>query len=156
MSFEAPLRETPNLERLLNRMGRELRLQVWMHGLGTVLLVAALWCVWTFVADWGLSVPRPMRMLNALLLVCLPVWFVWRSWLRPLRSVPDRAGLAILPTLDGERLVAEGALTRVLPGHEQEGATVSLVWPAARYLAPRVRAFIDHAVGSLSEGAPGP
>ena len=96
MSSEAPLRETPTLERLLNRLGRELRLQVWMHGLGTVLLVAALWCVWTFIADWGLSVPRPMRIVHALLLVGLPVWFAWRSLLRPLRHVPDRAGLAVL------------------------------------------------------------
>ena len=96
MSNEAPLRETPTLQRLLDRLGRELRMQVWMHGLGTVAMVAALWCLWTFVADWGLSVPRVVRLAHALLLVGLPIWFVWRALLRPLKNLPDRAGLAVL------------------------------------------------------------
>jgi len=59
------------------------------------------------------------------------------------------AGLALLSTIEAESLVQKGELVRVLPDYEQEGATASLVWPASRHLAPRVRAFIDHAVETL-------
>jgi DNA-binding transcriptional LysR family regulator len=59
------------------------------------------------------------------------------------------AGLALLPTFEGEGWAARGALVRVLPEYGQQGATASLVWPASRHLAPRVRAFIDHAVETM-------
>ena len=65
------------------------------------------------------------------------------------RLVLSGAGLALLSTLGGERLCARGELVRVLPDYEQEGATASLIWPASRYLAPRVRAFIDHAIETM-------
>jgi DNA-binding transcriptional LysR family regulator len=61
------------------------------------------------------------------------------------------AGLALLPTIEGESGVARGQLVRVLPEYEQQGATASLVWPASRHLAPRVRAFIDHAVETMGD-----
>lgn len=60
------------------------------------------------------------------------------------------AGIALLSTFDGERLVERGELVRVLPHYEQEGGTASLIWPGSRHLAPRVRAFIDHAVQAMS------
>ena len=64
------------------------------------------------------------------------------------------AGLALLPTPTGADLAGRGQLVRVLPGYEQQGATASLIWPASRHLAPRVRAFIDHAVETLGEASP--
>jgi DNA-binding transcriptional LysR family regulator len=66
------------------------------------------------------------------------------------------AGLALLSTFEGERLCARGELVRVLPEYEREGATASLVWPASRHLAPRVRAFIDHAVETMGDTKPEP
>jgi DNA-binding transcriptional LysR family regulator len=67
------------------------------------------------------------------------------------RFVLSGAGLALLSTIEGESLVAQGELVRVLPGYEKEGTTVSLIWPASRHLAPRVRAFIDHAVETMGD-----
>ena len=56
------------------------------------------------------------------------------------------AGIAILDKLEGEMLAKDAKLIRVLPGYEQLGASASLVWPTSRHMAPRVRAFIQHAV----------
>jgi len=50
-------------------------------------------------------------------------------------------------------LAAGGDVVRVLPDYEQEGATASLIWPASRHLAPRVRAFIDHAVETMGDAS---
>ena len=61
------------------------------------------------------------------------------------------AGIALLPTAEEENWSAREELFRVLPDYELPGATVSLIWPASRHLAPRVRAFIDHAVETLGE-----
>ncbi len=71
------------------------------------------------------------------------------------RFVLTGAGLACLTTIEGEALVEQGKLARVLPQYEQTGATASLVWPSTRHLAPRVRAFIDHAVTCMSAGVSG-
>ena len=64
------------------------------------------------------------------------------------------AGLTFLSTIEGESLAAQGELIRVLPDYEFEGATASLIWPASRHLAPRVRAFIDHAVETMGDATP--
>jgi len=93
---DAPLTRTPALESLLQRLrGRLLRL-IWMHGTGTVLTVAAAWLVFAFLADWGLHVPRAIRLFHFAVLLVLPPYFLWRDLVRPLRRVPDRAGLAVL------------------------------------------------------------
>ena len=77
-----------------------------------------------------------------------PRWFI-NDTVALERFVLSGAGIALLSTLDGERLAAQGELIRVPPEYEQEGATASLVWPSSRHLAPRVRAFIDHAVATI-------
>lgn len=59
------------------------------------------------------------------------------------------AGLALLSTIDGELMTKQEQLVRVLPDYEHQGATASLIWPASRHLAPRVRAFIAHAVQTM-------
>ena len=59
-------------------------------------------------------------------------------------------GVAMLSTVEGDQLTARGELVRVLPEYSHREATASLVWPASRHLAPRVRAFIDHAVASFA------
>lgn len=69
---------------------------VFIHGFGTVLAIFAAWLVYAFLADWGLNVPRPVRIFHALLALALPLFFIWREFLRPLRKVPNRAGLAQL------------------------------------------------------------
>jgi DNA-binding transcriptional LysR family regulator len=79
-----------------------------------------------------------------------PKWLVNNSAALE-RFALSGAGLALLPTIEGESRTARGELVRVLPEYEQQGATASLVWPASRHLAPRVRAFIDHAVETMAD-----
>jgi len=70
------------------------------------------------------------------------------------RFASSGAALALLPTIEGESMAARGELVRVLPEYQQQGATATLVWPASRHLAPRVRAFIDHAIETLGGSTP--
>ncbi|MEM9802146.1 MAG: hypothetical protein AAGA20_17610 [Planctomycetota bacterium] len=88
--------ETPRLDALLERLQSVLRRNVWLHGLGTVVAAAALWLVFMYVADRALKLPGPIRIFHALVLVGGTVFLLRRTLLRPIRSVPDRAGLAML------------------------------------------------------------
>ncbi len=90
------LARTPALEALLGRVASRLRTRVWMHGLGTIALVLSAWILFAFLADWGLRVPRVVRLLHGAVLLGLGGFFLWRSLLLPLRRIPDRTGLAIL------------------------------------------------------------
>jgi LysR family transcriptional regulator, regulator for bpeEF and oprC len=60
-------------------------------------------------------------------------------------------GIAALPRLVGEPLVAEGRLQVVLPGWSPPEAPVHAVFASARFLAPKVRAFVDLAVQTFGE-----
>ncbi len=90
------LRRTPRLAALLDRLGARLTRGIWLHGLGSVLVVAVLWIGFAFFADWALHVPRAVRWLHLGVLVGLPGYVVWRELLRPLARRPDPAGLAVL------------------------------------------------------------
>lgn len=50
--------------------------------------------------------------------------------------------------------LASGALLRLLPDYEPPPLPVQLVVPGGRHLAPKVRAFLDHAVERLPKIAP--
>ena len=52
-------------------------------------------------------------------------------------------GVAFLPSFFARPYVDRGELVPVLPGWVSPGGNFTLVWPASRYLAARVRAFID-------------
>ena len=93
---EAPLTSTPTLERRLATLRARLHSKVWMHGLGTILLAATIWLVFAFLSDWGLRVPRYVRMTHGLILLGVVVVFLRRDLLAPRRRLPNRAGLAIL------------------------------------------------------------
>ena len=45
--------------------------------------------------------------------------------------------------------LAAGVLVRLMPGHEPPPLPVQLVTPGGRHMAPRVRAFLDHAAQHL-------
>src|SRR5262245_33071682 len=93
---ERPLAQTPELEALLQRLRRALVRQVYAYGIGTLFGVTTLWLVFAFLADWGLRVPYLVRIFHGLLLFVWIGVFAWRDLLRPLRALPDRAGLALL------------------------------------------------------------
>ena len=93
---DSPLLQTPALERALMRLRSRLRLLVVLHGLGTVFAITAAWLVFAFLADWGLHVPAPIRILHSAALVGIPAWFLWRELVRPFLRIPNRAGLAVL------------------------------------------------------------
>lgn len=52
-------------------------------------------------------------------------------------------GVAALPRLIGDPLADEGRLHRVLPGWAPPDVPVNAVFASARFLAPKVRAFVD-------------
>lgn len=60
-----------------------------------------------------------------------------------LAALQAGAGIGLLPTFFAQGSVERGDLVQVLPGLRTAEGAVSLVWPATRHLAPRVRAFID-------------
>ncbi len=90
------LGRTPRLAALLDRLSSRLTRAVWLHGLGSVLVVTVLWMAFAFFADWALHVPRAVRWLHLVLLFGLPGYVLWRELVRPLARRPDRAGLAVL------------------------------------------------------------
>ncbi|MEM7308844.1 MAG: hypothetical protein AAF682_19330 [Planctomycetota bacterium] len=96
MNPDTPLTKTPALERLLGRLRRRMRLQVWLHGLGTTATAGVVWLLFAFVADYWLRVPGAVRALHGLVFLGVLGFFLWRDLLRPLRNLPDRAGLAVL------------------------------------------------------------
>ncbi len=93
---EEPLTATPALDRCLVSLRSRLVSKVWLHGIGTVLLAAAIWLVFAFLADWGLGVPRYVRATHGIILIAIVVVFLRRAFFAPRRRVPNRAGLAIL------------------------------------------------------------
>jgi hypothetical protein len=86
----------PQIERLISGLRSKLVRTVWLHGLGTVVSIAACWILFAFVADRGLGVPAPIRIFHGLVFPLLVAFFLWRGLVRPLRRLPDRAGLAVL------------------------------------------------------------
>jgi LysR family transcriptional regulator for bpeEF and oprC len=52
-------------------------------------------------------------------------------------------GVAALPRLIGDPLASEGRLREVLPGWAPPEVPVNAVFASARFLAPKVRAFVD-------------
>jgi len=91
-----PLRATPAVERLLDSLQNRLRRQVLLHGVGSLLALVAAWILFAFLADWGLRVPRPVRVLHGGVLVSLTAYLTWRHLVAPLLRLPERTGLAIL------------------------------------------------------------
>lgn len=61
-------------------------------------------------------------------------------------------GVAQLPRLIGEPMVAEGRLRVVLPRWSPAPVPVSAVFASARFMAPKVRAFIELASRPLEGG----
>ena len=90
------LGKTPTLERLLAALRRRIVLHVWLHGLGTVAATGCVWLFFAFLADWGLRVPVPVRLLHGFVLLATLGFFAWRDLLRPLRLLPGRGDLAVL------------------------------------------------------------
>ena len=78
------LDRTPQAKNLLESLRKRLIRQVLMYGLGTVLGVAATWLLFAYVADWGLRVPKLVRVFHGVTFFVLVGFFtwrnVWRSW----------------------------------------------------------------------------
>ena len=65
-------------------------------------------------------------------------------------------GIAALPGLVAEPLVAGGQLVRVLADWDLPQIPVHAVYASARFLSPKVRAFVDLATAAMQEEAAGP
>lgn len=62
------------------------------------------------------------------------------------QTVLAGAGLGLLPVTVGAELLLQGHLLRVLPGWSQQVGSLSLVYPTARHLPAKTRAFRDFAL----------
>lgn len=87
---------TPNLDRLLGRLGATLKRNIWLHGVGTAIAAAAAWILFMYVADRVLKLPSAIRIIHLAVLVVGTVWILKRTLFQHARRVPDRAGLAML------------------------------------------------------------
>lgn len=87
---------TPQLARLLARLGRKLDALILAHGLGTLLAAVSIWLAFAFLADWLLHVPRAVRLLHLAVLTALPIGLAIRMLLLPYRRRPRGAELALL------------------------------------------------------------
>ncbi len=91
-----PLSSSPRLEALLDRLRGALVRQIWLHGLGSLLVVTSLWLLFMYGADRWLHLPRALRLFHGALLVGLPLWIARRHIVKPLGYIPLRSGLARL------------------------------------------------------------
>ena len=57
---------------------------------------ALLWLLFMYATDRLMHVPATVRVINFIALLGIPLFVLYRHLLRPLRELPDRAGLAIL------------------------------------------------------------
>lgn len=114
------LTQTPQTGDLLESLRRRLVRQVLMHGLGTVLGVATAWLLFAYIADWGLRVPKVVRVFHGGTLFVLVAFFSWRNILRPLGRLPSRAGLAVL--LERANPELREVLVSAVQFQEREGA----------------------------------
>jgi DNA-binding transcriptional LysR family regulator len=60
-------------------------------------------------------------------------------------------GIAQLPVAVAQEALRAGTLVRVLPEWSPRAVPVHAVFPGTRYLTPKVRAFIDHAVDAFEQ-----
>lgn len=93
---DSPLAATPELEKLLARLRRQLGALAWMQGVGVLLATLCAWLLFSFVADWALHVPRGVRWFHLAVCVIAPLFALWRLGIRPWLRMPGRAGLALL------------------------------------------------------------
>lgn len=125
---------TPTLDQLLARLHARLVREVWLFGLGRMLLGTAVWLLFIFLVDWTLHVPAGVRMVHLGVLCAIPVLLLWRDLVLRLRRVPGPEGLAVLlerahPELK-EVLVSAVQLRdgrATLPGSEIDPALVANV-----------------------------
>lgn len=139
---------TPRLDALLDRLGRTLKRSAWLHGLGTATAVAAIWLCFMYASDRFLALPTAIRIAHLVVLVGGFGFLANRFWLRHRRSIPDRAGLA---------LMAERARPEADQGDDlfisalQLGASVPADAPSAS-LVKSLRARADEAAGRVDLG----
>ncbi|MFB9266182.1 LysR substrate-binding domain-containing protein [Bradyrhizobium erythrophlei] len=70
-----------------------------------------------------------------------------------IRLARDGMGLTRVLSYQVARELAEGSLVRLLRSYELAPLPVQLVYPSARLLAPRVRAFLDFAAARIPQMA---
>lgn len=88
--------DIPALDARIAELRRGLSRAVWMRGLGLLALLVLGWLFFAYLADWGLRVPRAIRVFHGVATVAVAGFAVHRFLLLPLRAIPDRQGLTLL------------------------------------------------------------
>jgi DNA-binding transcriptional LysR family regulator len=63
-------------------------------------------------------------------------------------------GIACLPDFMVRQALEQGELVEVLAGHVEHRGTFHLLWPSSKYLAPKIRVFIDSMVEAFAVASP--
>jgi DNA-binding transcriptional LysR family regulator len=66
-----------------------------------------------------------------------------------LSLVEHGVGIACTPDFGVSRQIADGSLVRILEKYVDHNATFRAMWPSSRYLAPKVRVFVDFLAKNL-------
>lgn len=69
-------------------------------------------------------------------------------------AVEAGLGVAVQPTFIAEASLRAGRVVRILPAHSFETVTIHLVYPEARHLSAKTRAFMDFARAEFGREAP--
>jgi DNA-binding transcriptional LysR family regulator len=59
-------------------------------------------------------------------------------------------GIALVPSWQAARCLAEGSLVRILDRFEPPETPIHALWPPSRRMSAKVRAFVDHLAGFLA------
>ena len=128
-----PRSSSPLLEALLDRLRGALVRQIWLHGMGSLLVATSLWLLFMYGADRWLHLPRALRLIHGVLLVALPLWIARRHIVKPLSCIPLPSGLArslerahLASTTRGKQLTSEQKLLRAADQERQETAKARL------------------------------
>jgi DNA-binding transcriptional LysR family regulator len=71
-----------------------------------------------------------------------------------LRSVLEGAGIGQIPVILARSELAKGELVHILPAWTMPEVDISVIYPAGRPLAPRVRVFVDFICDALARAVP--
>ena len=148
------LRSTPHLAATLAALRARLVRAVWLRGVGFALLGLTAWLGFAFVADFGLHVPRAVRVFHLAVLLGLAGFLAWRFVLRPLRRIPDEAGLAVLAErdLDGAREVLVSAVQFQAHRGDPSAVPAPAGEPLTHELEERVIHTAERRAGDVSVG----
>ncbi|MCA9000685.1 MAG: hypothetical protein KDB61_02095 [Planctomycetes bacterium] len=114
----------PQTHALLERFRRRLLRLSLQQEVGMAAFFTSAWLCLIYGLDAILHLPGPVRILHAVVLTALPVWFVVHRLRRHWAQIPDTAGLAVLlerGSTDGQDLLVSAVQLAQDPAFQERG-----------------------------------